>query len=84
MASAVVFGRKVIYIVSQQYNLCMYEIFGMIEHSFFGSRTFKKYPELIGDTRYVEDYARLTDTQKKIEVCLCAMIISNIDHVTIM
>jgi hypothetical protein len=45
---------------------------------FFGSRTFKKYPELIGDTRYVEDYARITNTQKQIEV----MVTCNIDHVT--
>ena len=31
-------------------------------------RTFKKYPELIADTRYAEDYARLTEKQKLIEV----------------
>ena len=45
--------------------------------SFF-SRTFKKYPELIADTRYAEDYARLTEKQKLIEVgttssCDCHM-----------
>ena len=40
---------------------------GLIQSCLCDYRTFKKFPELT-DTRYVDEYARLTNRQKKIEV----------------